>query len=91
MAEDLLPVPETGDPRQVGQGYSLDHGTAGNAARLEAVDLCGVEEGNSQLQRAADDGTRFMSRVPVAVAPVGGAELVGAQPDLRDVLAGSDL
>ena len=52
------------------------------------IDLGGVEEVDAHLERPIDDGVRFASRVILAVTPLPGAELPGAQADLRDRFSG---
>ena len=45
------------------------------------VDLGSIEKGDSQLQRAADDGGRLPCGIRVAVTPLFGSELPGAKSD----------
>src|SRR6266480_590170 len=50
-------------------------------AAPEAVELGGVEHGDAEFHRPAHDGVRLLPGVALAVAPLPGAELPGAQPD----------
>ena len=60
-------------------------------AAPETVDLGGVEERDPQLECAADDRVRDLLGVLVAVSPVPGPELPGAQPDLGNLPGGADV
>ncbi len=59
-------------------------------AAPKPIDLRGVEQGDTQLQRPPHDGLCNLVGVAVAVSPFPGPELPGAQPDLGDLLAGVD-
>src|SRR5262249_29798243 len=75
LPEDLLTPPETAGLGGVGDGYAMPEGLRGNGGHLEAVDLGGVEEGDSEFERTTDDGARLLPSVPVAVAPLPGPKL----------------
>src|SRR5258705_7104307 len=53
-------------------------------AFAKSVDLCGIEQGDSQGEGALHNITRGAGRVPVPVAPLPRAELPGAQSDPAD-------
>ena len=57
-------------------------------AAPEAVDLGGVEEGDAELERPAGRSRAASPLVVRAVAPLPGAELPGAQPDLGQRFGG---
>src|SRR5262249_44750031 len=88
LPEHLLTPPETAGPGRVDDSRPPPEGLRANGGHLEAVDLGGVEEGDSELERATDDGTRLLPGVPVAVVPLPGSKLAGTQPDLGNLLAG---
>ncbi len=66
----------------------LAHDALGPA---ESVHLGGVDQVDSQIQRAMHDLPRLIARVVLAVSPLGRPELPGAQPDRGHArAAGSD-